>query len=185
MMNNRKSRRKMTVEELFDADHYRSIIILTDTFAGEEGLRQLHYRWALIPNHDNMKHTLFIRAMQNFFNLEQEIYQRIGYQNKLERLYAEKIIIKDCITSNSNLSNFLNRLSNQPYNILQRLEKDEVPRYILTDYGKQQAKQWRLIQLIKNVDETMIDNIEKTIWETIEKKIEAATIIHKKENIQE
>ena len=45
IMVERRSRRKMTVEELFDSDQYRSIIVLTDVYGNEKGLRQLHYRW--------------------------------------------------------------------------------------------------------------------------------------------
>ena len=176
----RKSRRKMTVEELFETDHYKSIIILTDIFAGNEGLRQLHYRWALIPNHDNIKDPLFVRMIEGFFNQQSELYQRVYKQNKLERLYTEKIIIKDCITSNSNLSNFLKRLSNPPYNILECINKDEVPRYILTEHGKQQAKQWQHIQLVKSLDITILDEIEKAIWSILNKKIEKSVTLQKK-----
>ncbi len=172
----------MTVNELFDTEHYRSIIILTDIFATERGLRQLHYRWALIPNHDNMKHALFIRAMKNFFNQYSNLNEKQGYPNKLERLYEEKILAKDCITSNSNLSNFLKKLSNQPYNILECIKEDEVPRYILTEYGKQQAKQWRLINLIKGADTTLTDKIYNAVWNVIEKQVELSITIQKKED---
>ena len=81
MVNKRKDRRKMTVEELFDTEHYRSIIILTDIFDKNNGLRQLHYRWALIKNHDNMKHALFVRAMQDFFDKDNNLSKKLGYSN--------------------------------------------------------------------------------------------------------
>jgi len=170
IMVERRSRRKMTVEELYDTDHYRSIIILTDIFGKNNGLRQLHYRWALIKNHDNMKHALFVSAMQDFFEKDNNLFKKLGYSNKLDQLYKEKILTDDCITSNSNLSNFLNRLTRDPYIILKKIEKDEVPRYLLTDYGKEQAKRWQILRYIKSINTELLEDVEKAIDKIIKKK---------------
>ena len=179
----RSSRRKMTVEELFNTDWYRSIIFLTDIFAKTDGLRQLHYRWALIKNHDNMKYTLFVKGMQQFFNKEKILYKKLGYSNKLERLYAEGILIKDCITSNSNLSNFLKRLSNPPYDLLEQFERDGVPRYKLTEHGKNEAKRWQLIHLVKSLDDSILKDVYHWILKFIEKKMyESIKVVNKRSN---
>jgi hypothetical protein len=171
MVIKKRGRRKMTVEELFNTDWYRSIIALTDIFAKTDGLRQLHYRWALIKNHDNMKYALFVKGMQQFFDKEKILYKKLGFSNKLERLYAEGILVRDCITSNSNLSNFLKRLSNPPYTILEHFERDGVPRYKLTEYGKNKAKRWQLIQLVKGLDDSIIEDVYQNILKFIEKKM--------------
>jgi len=178
----KKNRRKMTVEELYDTDHYRSIIILTDIFGKNNGLRQLHYRWALIKNHDNMKHALFVRAMQDFFEKDNNLFKKLGYSNKLDQLYKEKILINECITSNSNLSNFLKRLYHPPYNILNRFEEDGVPRYKLTKYGKEQAKRWLILRLVKSFDASLLEDVEKAIWKVISKKVKNSVKVNLLEN---
>jgi hypothetical protein len=171
MIIKRKGRRKRTVDELFDTDWYRSIIVLTDIFGKIDGLRQLHYRWALIKNHDNMKHMLFVKGMEQFFDNEKIIYEKLGFSNKLERLYSEGVIVRDCITSNSNLSNFLKRLSSPQYNILKRFEKNGVPRYKLTENGRYKAQRWQLLQLVKGLDDGVLEDVYGNILKLIEKKM--------------
>lgn len=181
----RKDRRKMTVEELFNTDWYRSIIALTDIFANTKGLRQLHYRWALIKNHDNMKYMLFVKGMQQFFDKDKIFYKKLGFPNKLERLYAEGILVRDCITSSSNLSNFLKRLSNPPYDILKQFERDGVPRYKLTEYGKNEATRWQLIQLVKGLEGSILKDASRNILQLIEKKMyENIKIVKKQQTVK-
>lgn len=176
----RKTRRKMTVDELLKTEHYRSIITLTDIFGKTKGLRQAHYRWALIENHGNIKSPLVYRQMKYFFNIKNEIYKRMGYSNNLERQYAEKTIFRNCITSNSNLSNFLKRLTLEPYNILEKKIKDDTPYYFLTDFGREQAKRFMLKQLIDGLDVNMIDYVEKSIYNVIDDKINKSISIKSK-----
>lgn len=181
IMVERRSRRKMTVEELFTSDQYRSIIVLTDVYGNKKGLRQLHYRWVLIKYHDNIKQLLqpfFIREMKHLFEKEKDTFRKIGYSNKLDQLYKEKSLVKNCITSNSNLSNFLKRLSNPPYNILIRFDEDGLPKYKLTEYGKEQVKRWQLHRLVKSLDKSILDDVEKAIYNVIDKKVEKSVKVN-------
>jgi len=183
-MSNRRSRRKMTVDELFETDHYRSIIILTEIFGKNHGLRQMHYRWSLIKNHGDIKNPIFRRRMKGFYDLDNEIYKKLGFSNKLEGLYAEKIITRNCVTSNTNLSSFLKRLISDPYNILEKKVKDDVPYYFLTDYGREQAKRWQIIQLEKGLDASILDDVEKAIWRVMDKKIEDSISFEFKDSLK-
>ncbi len=183
-MSNRRNRRKMTVDELFETDHYRSIIILTDIFGKNHGLRQMHYRWALIKNHGDIKNPIFRRRMKGFYDLDNEIYKKQGFSNKLEELYAEKIITRNCVTSNTNLSSFLKRLISDPYNILEKKVKDDVPYYFLTDYGREQAKRWQIKRLIDGLDASILDDVEKAIWRVLDNKLEGAVSFEFKDSLK-
>ena len=55
-----------------------------------------------------------------------EKYRRSGYSNRLEMEYAEGKIIRNCISSNSNLSNFIERLRLEPYKILEKKKKGDI-----------------------------------------------------------
>jgi len=99
----------MKIAELIKKPHYKSIINLTFHYTKKgKALRQLHYRYALIANHDNIQNTDLLKKMKNFFG------------NDLEKLYNEGKIIKNCITSRKNLNNFLNKLCSPNRNILEK-----------------------------------------------------------------
>ena len=81
------------------------------------------------------------------------------------------------------LSNFLKRLSSSPYNILEQFERDGVPRYKLTDYGKIEAKRWQLIQLVKDLDDSILEDVYQWILKFIEKKMyESIKVVKRRSN---
>jgi hypothetical protein len=170
-----RHRRKMTVDEILNTDHYRSIIVLTDIFGNNISLRQAHYRWALMNNHGNIKSPLIYRQIEGFFNKNSEIYRRSGYSNRLEIEYTDGNIIRNCISSNSNLSNFLKRLSFEPYKILEKKKRGDTPYYILTNFGREQAKRYMLKRYIDGVPENWLKDIDKAIDNVIKYKIKKAT----------
>ena len=138
----------MTVEEIFQSEWYRSIIFLTREYDKGNGLRQLHYRWALIENHDGIKQTLFVKEMKDFFKNEDPVYNEMNW------------IVKNCITSNTNLSNFLKRLVDEPYQLLEKFKEDELTKYRITKKGLFAVKKWMVIDAIVSYDLS-----EKTINE--------------------
>ncbi|PNX45591.1 MAG: hypothetical protein BV457_09255 [Thermoplasmata archaeon M9B1D] len=106
-------KRKMRIAELMKKPHYKSIINLTFHYTKKgKALRQLHYRYALIANHDNIENTDLLQKMKKFF------------ANDLEKLYTDGKIIKNCITSRKNLNNFLNKLCSPKRNILEKRSID-------------------------------------------------------------
>lgn len=172
MVIKKRSRRKMTIEELFETDHYRSIIVLTACFDRGEGLRQLYYRWALIKDHDNIKLTYFIKKMNEFFTDKEGLHTKFWgtTTNKLEQLYRQNLIKKDCISSNSNLSNFLKKLV-EDYQILKKNEIEGITRYKLTKKAWNIPNRWQCIQLIKSFNDEVMKDILNWIWEFVNQKI--------------
>jgi len=149
----KKDRRKMTITELFHADHYRSILFLTLNYDKGQGLRQLHYRWALIPDHDTIQSTSFQKEMKDFFKNEDELYG------------VTRWIVKDCITSNNNLSNFLKKLVAPPYQLLEKKEVEHVARYRLTKKGIIAVRKWMVVDAVESLDlpDAIIDELDKVI----------------------
>ena len=99
----------MKIAELMKKPHYKSIINLTFHYTKKgKALRQLHYRYALIANHDNIQNTDLLKKMKKFFG------------NDLEKLYNDRKIIKNSITSRKNLNNFLNKLCSPNRNVLEK-----------------------------------------------------------------
>lgn len=167
----RKTRRKMTAEEIFKTDRYRSIIFLTDFFDNGEGLRALHYRWALIKNHDDIGTTPEIREMEKFFKGKEkhiDMYRRLGFSNKLEWLQKRGLIKKDCITSCTNLSNHLKKLT-EDYHILERIAgENKVGRYRLSKNGWIKAKQWMINNWINSLPEKLKEQLLEKLSECVD-----------------
>ena len=116
-------KRKMEIAELMKKPHYKSIINLTFHYTKKgKALRQLHYRYALIANHDNIDSKDLLQKMKKFFG------------NDLEKLYTDGKIIKNCITNRKNLNNFLNKLCSQNINILEKctINKEEYKFYLIS-----------------------------------------------------
>jgi hypothetical protein len=134
----KRIRRQMSFEELFERPWYRSILYLTEKY-GENGLRQLHYRWVLIKDNDGIKQSYLMNALTNFFNDPDK-------RDPLEFLY----ITKGCISSRSNLSNYLKRLVDKPYELLERTTRTGLGEYRLTEKGKHAFAKFVLLNLIKN-----------------------------------
>lgn len=131
----------MHIEKVFGNKKYRSIICLTNLYEGNEGLRQLHYRWALIKNHDNIESWFLIREVNKCFKNTLDLLLKKGF-----------LITKDCFTSNNNLSNYLERLSDKDgYNILEKNSDNKPPTYKLSENGKLQFTRWLLIDYINRM----------------------------------
>jgi len=101
-----RQRRKQTLNDVIYRwkKPYISIIFLTlnyqDKFKDKKnGLRLLHYRYALVKNHK-------IKSLTGLLGLE-NMKQFFGY--KLRELYTMKEVEK-CITTTNNLSKYLNNL---------------------------------------------------------------------------
>ncbi len=155
----KRSRRKMTIDEIFDQPVYRSILYLTEKY-GENGLRQLHYRWALIKDHDGIKESHHVKVLTKFFNTPDK-------RDPLEFLY----ITKGCISSRSNLSNYLKRLVDKPYEFLEKTMRNGLGVYYLTKKGKHAFAKYLLLNLIKNAPAEFISKnyfeISKPIVENV------------------
>jgi hypothetical protein len=121
-----RDRRKMKIIEKIEKEPYLSIINLTESYENpyrKTGLERMHYRWALIENHDNIKRTSNKNKMIKFFRkspleskdkkeFAKELYDR-RKNDYLELLYELKIVKKDIIrgkSANNNLGIFLNSL---------------------------------------------------------------------------
>ncbi|GAG28289.1 unnamed protein product, partial [marine sediment metagenome] len=108
-------RSKMTFEEIVNKPHYRGILELLIKFGprvsklrpksdliDKDGLCPLHLRYALMTEPEIHKHLL--PKIQKFFG------------NNLDKLYEsdqpeiEPILIKGCIRSRQELTNFLDKL---------------------------------------------------------------------------
>lgn len=89
----------MDIDKLMERSWYKSILNLTAMFNVELKMpvRQIQYRWALIKDHDGIKATYFVNQLKKF-------------DDDIKSLQYMNLIDKNCVTSNSNLSNFLNRL---------------------------------------------------------------------------
>ncbi len=167
--NIKKSRRKMTIDEIFDQPVYRSILYLTEKY-GENGLRQLYYRWALIKDHDGIKESNHAKTLTRFFNAPDK-------KDPLEFLY----ITKGCISSRSNLSNYLKRLVDKPYEFLEKTMRNGLGVYYLTKKGKHTFAKYLLLNLIKNVPAEFLSKnyfeiskpiVENAFFLTLKKKMQ-------------
>jgi hypothetical protein len=120
-------KRKMTLEELLEKDHYKSIINLTLHYqlkAQEEnkkfeGLRAIHYRWALCPNHDGLDGSLFKGTLHKYFGSD------------LKELYKSKKVVKNSVTDRKNLSNFLRHLSKKGL-LNKKIKENNTPYYTIS-----------------------------------------------------
>ncbi len=135
------------LEELLKYDHYRSILYLTKNYQYKEnGLKQIHFRWALIDNHDNIDQTSIVHQMGTFFSSSVP----------LNLLYEEKIIVQNCIKgkyANNNLSNFLLKLT-EHYNVLQKnVDKDGFIRYKITEEINKKLIFYDILENLKQYDD--------------------------------
>jgi hypothetical protein len=143
---------KWDLEGILNQEHYRSIINLTSKYQDkEDGLRQFHYRWALIKNHDNIDQTSFKNELQEFFqNPQLEYFEKKGY------------IKTGCIKGkypNNNLTNFLKKLSDpNEYGILvKHKDKDNITRYKVSNKFYDKLEIYEKIEMLKSYDN--IDHI--------------------------
>lgn len=126
-------KRKMNIEDVLKKDHYKSIIRLTSKYQNRnKGLRQLHYRYALIKNHDNIQSTALKTEMEKFFN------------GDLNKLFKNSTIVKNCITDRNNLTNFLTKLVDMDildsYHYKNGVTKYYISKFFLGVIAKDSAK---------------------------------------------
>ena len=135
----------MNIDKIFDRPHYKSILFLTCFFYIEKNIpvRQLYYRWALMKNHDGINSTYFVNKMKKF-------------QDDIERLYFFNFIEKNCISSKSNLSNFLKKLVEN--GLLKPFDDKGVIKYFPTE------KSQKLI-----LQKLIIDEVKKMSWNILSK----------------
>jgi hypothetical protein len=127
----------MKLEDLFEAPHFRSIIFLTIFFQDREnGLKKMHYRWALVENYGGVKRTRDIKEMARFFSEEAvPAKDEADFPGPatIDALAKTRFLEKNCIKgkyANQNLQNFLADLI-ETYKIM---EKDtETGRYRIRD----------------------------------------------------
>ncbi len=119
------------IEKIISRDPTRSIIYITKYFQDkEDGLRQLHYRWSLIKNKDNIKDRTINKNMEKFFS------NTPYYKGGLKELKEEDLVKTNFIGgkyASNNLSNMLTRLVDD-YKILKK-KKDQkgIIRYSLDE----------------------------------------------------
>ena len=139
-----------------------------------EGLQQLHYRYALIKDHDNIYFQDYREQLDKIFGENKSLYQKMGYPGgKLDQYYSDKLIIKNSVGSNNSLFNFLQKLV-EDYRILKKVEDEKgVARYKLTQRGLDETTRWHAHQIINwTRPEDLVDlvkNITK-FWDDKEKK---------------
>jgi len=141
-----KKHKKMTPEDMLKQTHYSSILNLTRLFGNNKGLQQLHYRWELIENHDNIKQTYFVKKMEKFFD-----------NSDLNKIYNSILYKKNSVSSRSNLSNFLTRLVDE-YLLQREPDSNGISRYHLTQRGELYLLKHNLMNM---VDLTPIQHIKK------------------------
>ena len=147
----------MTIEDIFLTDPYFSIIHLTLAFEDKEnGLARIHYRWALIPDHDNIHSSYFKKKMNDFFtNQDQELTFQIDELETLEKIMGIK---RGCIKgkyANNNLGNFLKKLID--YKLLtSHIDNNNIKRYTTTDIVNLIRYRIRLRKLIEESNNVQI-----------------------------
>jgi hypothetical protein len=152
-----KKRRKMGVAEMLKQPHYMSILNFTWLFGDNQGLRQLHYRWELIKNHDGIKSTRFVEEMKEFFK-----------EAEVKKFLLSHIFTKTYISSRSNLTNFLKKLVENDL-LCKVAGPDRISIYFLTDKSEAYLLRHNLIELIKVAP---LSYIEKNYYELSKKIIE-------------
>ncbi len=138
MVIKKRLRRKKTIEELFETDHYRSIFYLTYYFGREKGLTTMDYRYMLIKDGDGIKST----DMKNrWINL----WKGLSF---LKYVFVN-VIKRDSISSVTNLSNFLHKLV-YDYEILEKYDEDQIVYYKIRKDCQNLPVKLHMIKIIKN-----------------------------------
>jgi hypothetical protein len=161
----------MLIEDLLKKDHYKSIIALTQIYQDRnnnifwkknpfkpldhipKGLRQVHYRYALVEQHDNMGGASK-KAMDKFYN------------NTLEHLYKDGTIIRNCITNRNNLTNFLTKLVE--YEILNKNIDEKPPTYSISKKYYTEVVKFMIRQSIDDRNADSVDFMRTSDLSTID-----------------
>ncbi|MCX6665122.1 MAG: hypothetical protein NT038_03540 [Euryarchaeota archaeon] len=144
----------MDFEDYLKKDWYRSILALTYEFQGREnGLKQHHFRYALAPNHDNIINE---KKMKTFFG------------KKLDALYKNNILVKDCITDRNNLTNFLSKLVKSK--LLTKTIDEKKTKYTLSKKFHEEIWKYIIKQKIDAWSISSIENISELLDDVADKK---------------
>ncbi len=155
---------------MLNQKHYSSILNLTWLYYGNKGLRQLYYRWELIENHDNIKQTYFVREMKKKFD-----------ESDPEKICNSILYSKNCVSSRSNLNNFLQRLVDRGF-LDRKRDSDDISRYHLTEKSEPYLLRHNLIEMI---DLMPIKHIKKVYFEISDIILDANDFLISKEKIDE
>jgi hypothetical protein len=137
MVNKKRFRRKKTIEEIFETDHYRSIFFLTYYFGGEKGLMIRDYRYMLIKDGDGIKST----DMKNR-------WITLWKGREFLKNSFSQVIKPNSISSVTNLSNFLHKLVFD-YEILEKYDEDQVVYYKIRKDCQNIPVKLQMIEIIK------------------------------------
>jgi len=165
------SNRKKTIYKLFDSDQYSTLIWLTLRFGQDQGLKPMHYRWALIENHDNITQTPHIIEMEKFFSKQFRKWGDYSIKYSLDEFFEHEDHKKNCISSTSNLSMYLKKLV-YDYKIFKRTKVENNNRYEIIDYDKYEDELLRAdsIEMIKNCSDKFVAELNFHIIEFFIKK---------------
>ena len=140
----KRSKRKLNTEEILNRDHYRSILYLSLQWRHKKGVkngfRQEHYRYVLIKNHDNIKNTPLAKEMESIFGKSLDFG---GYRDYW---------VKECITSRSGLSNFLDYLVERKL-LIPNKDNNNVTRYKITKKGRMSLYHFFIVKETRDMNE--------------------------------
>lgn len=148
------SKQPITLESVLYTDPYFSIIYLLKEFQGRNGLTTLHFRYALCKDHGDI-HPYSIATVEKDF------------ENRLDFLY-DAYIERDCVSSRSNLSNFLKILLE--LNIITKKKLGKKTRYKLDNIFEQMLKRKEHIESMNeysdlhSIQNTMIYGLPTKVY---------------------
>lgn len=128
---------KMSFKKIMTQSHYSSIIKLTNIYQKKEnGLQQMHYRYALQENYNIPKH--YKKKMKAFFSDEK--------LPSLDDLYKTEFIYRDCIKTQTLLSNFLKKLTDDYKLLTRKIDRYGKYKYfvsptLLNEFSRSEVKQ--------------------------------------------
>lgn len=158
----KRKRNKLSLEEIIEKwkRPYLNIIFLTLHFQDQEdGLRLLHYRYALVKKPEMELDSE--KTMEKFFGWK---LKQLNYINKIEK----------CITSTENLSKYLKKLVKM--NVIKRTPDEHFKNLALYRIDERHFKKIDLIMrrvklknIIKECSKPILTKIEKKVNEELRK----------------
>jgi len=132
-----EKRIRITPENIFEKDQYKSILNMLieyqdEEFQGRKGLRPLHFRYALergYKDSDKCQVKANVKRLKKFFG------------NRLDALAKTGCIVPNCIKSRQGLTKILNNLSRPPISaIVKKSNEFEVRYYIKPAFRNEGAR---------------------------------------------
>ena len=160
----RKKRQGITTENIFEKPTYKSILNLLiefqdKEFQGKTGLTRLHFRYVLEQNYQKPKSIFCPICKKKYPNVKSKYCPechteldidprvksnikrlKIFFGDKLDFLIKDGRVIPDCITTNQNLTKFLNNLKNPPMVALEKIGDNLDVRYYIKEEFYNEAK---------------------------------------------